>query len=286
MTVMSASLTMPPGTRRWGNLNACALPGVILMVLFFVIPFLYVVSMSVGKGNFSAYETIAKSALYYRVLTNTVIISLLITVITTLVAYPYAYVMSKASKFTVAVMLGCLLVPFWTSILLRTFAWIILLQDTGLINSLLIHLNLTEAPVALVRNRIGMSIGMVHILLPYAVLAMYPNMKSIDNKLMEAGQILGGSPGFVFRRVYAPLSLPGVVAAATLVFTLSLGFYITPALLGGSRDMMIGQLISAAVQDSANFPLASALSIVLLLFIGALGLGLYFARSALASTRA
>jgi putative spermidine/putrescine transport system permease protein len=172
--------------------------------------------------------------------------------------------MTQGNKTVTTILSIALLLPFWVSLLLRTFSWLILLQDTGLINVILLRIGLISEPLHLIRNQIGVLVGMTHILLPYAVLPIYAVMRKVDPRLMEAATICGSSRLRAFVRVYLPLSMPGVLAAGLLTFTLALGFYITPALLGGARDVMIGQLIAAQVTEQLNFGFAAVLSVVLL----------------------
>jgi putative spermidine/putrescine transport system permease protein len=160
------------------------------------------------------------------------------------------------------------LVPFWSSILVRTFAWLVLLQRRGLVNQALQGLGLTDAPLTLVHNRVGVLIGMAHILLPFMVLPLYSVMTRIDTSLMGAAATLGASPARGFWRVYLPLSRPGVINGTVLVFILGLGYFITPALLGGPQDTMIAQLIQSQVADFGAWGMAGALAVVLLAAVG------------------
>ncbi|MGO8911674.1 MAG: ABC transporter permease, partial [Bradyrhizobium sp.] len=160
--------------------------------------------------------------------------------------------------------LSLVVLPFWTSVLVRAYAWLALLQRTGVVNQLLQYLGLVDEPLALVHNTLGTVIATVHILLPFMVLPLYATMQKIPGDLIQAGASLGGSPFHTFRRVFLPLSLPGVVAGATLVFVLCLGFYITPELLGGGRTVMVSQLVSRNVELYDQWGAASAVGVVLL----------------------
>jgi putative spermidine/putrescine transport system permease protein len=176
--------------------------------------------------------------------------------------------MAHGGRGVLLVLTIALLIPFWVSLLLRSFSWIVLLQNSGLINDLLIAMGLIDKPLRLIRTPMGVIIGMVHILLPYAVLPLYTVMKKIDLRLMEASSICGASWFRGFARIYFPLSLPGVMASAILAFTLALGFYITPALLGSPRDMMIAQMIAGQFNEQLNFGLGAALAVVLMVLTG------------------
>ncbi len=161
--------------------------------------------------------------------------------------------------------MGLLLVSLWTSLLVRTYAWLIILQRRGIANDLLMSLGLTDAPLALVHNLTGTVIGMVHIMLPFMILPLYAAMKSIDPIYNQAAAAFGASPSRAFRDVFLPLSLPGLAAGATLVFVITLGFYVTPALLGGGKVQMISMRIESDVSMYANWGAASSLGVVLLL---------------------
>ena len=181
-----------------------------------------------------------------------------------LLAYPYAYIMAHVGRKTASVLLLAVLVPFWSSVLVRTYAWVIILQDTGLVNSLLLSLGLIDEPVSLVRNLVGVVIGTVHILMPFMVLPIYSIMRRIDTDLVKAAANLGSSPLDAFRRVYLPLSLPGVLAGSLLVFVLSLGLYVTPAVLGNPDQAMLGQVIVTQVQSLLNWGMGAAMALILL----------------------
>jgi putative spermidine/putrescine transport system permease protein len=162
-------------------------------------------------------------------------------------------------------LLVAVLLPFWSSLLVRTFAWQVILRDTGIINSVLTGLGVISSPIPLIRTTLGVILGMSHILLPFMVLPIYAVMRRIDPEFGRAAANLGASPLRAFLRVFVPLSLPGVLAGCLLVFVLALGFYITPALLGGIRDQMISQLIVQQAQQRLDWGFASAMSVILML---------------------
>jgi putative spermidine/putrescine transport system permease protein len=172
--------------------------------------------------------------------------------------------MANSSDRTRRLLVFVVLIPFWTSVLVRTFAWMVLLQRQGLINQMLIGIGLIEQPLALIYNRIGVLIGMVQVLLPFMVFPLYAVMVRIDKRYTDAAATLGAPPVRNFVRVYLPLSLPGVLTGSTLVFIISLGYFITPALLGGTGDTMIAQMIERQIANFGNWGLAGALAVVLL----------------------
>lgn len=239
-------------------------PSVVFLGTFFVFPLIKLIAISLPDGSTEYYRQIFTTPLFLRVIDETFRVSCIVTIVTVTAAYPYAYAMAHGGRTVLLLLSIALLIPFWVSLLLRSLSWIVLLQNTGLINNLLISMGLIERPLRLIRTPLGVTVGMVHILLPYAVLPLYTVMKRIDLRLLEASAICGASWLRGFLRVYLPLSLPGVAASALLAFTLSLGFYITPALLGSPRDMMIAQLIAGQFTEQLNFGLGAALAIVLM----------------------
>lgn len=249
-------------------------PSILFLALFFVFPLLKLVAISLPDGSVEYYQQIFTTPIFLRVIGETFRVSLIVTVVTVVVAYPYAYAMAHGGRSVLLLLTIALLIPFWVSLLLRSFSWIVLLQNSGLINDLLIAMGLIDKPLRLIRTPLGVTIGMVHILLPYAVLPLYTVMKKIDLRLMEASSICGASWLRGFARIYFPLSLPGVVASAILAFTLALGFYITPALLGSPRDMMIAQMIAGQFNEQLNFGLGAALAVVLMV-LTAVAFGLF-----------
>lgn len=200
---------------------------------------------------------------YVRVFGITLRIALVVTVITLLLAYPVAYVLSSIRASRANLLMIFVLVPFWTSILVRSYAWMVLLGRDGSVNRLLIRLGLRDTPMQLLNTRFAVYIGMVHILLPFMILPLYSVMRGIDRNYLRAAENLGGKPFQVFRHIFFPLSLPGIGAGCLVVFILSLGFYITPALIGGQRDVMISMLIAQQV-TTLHWGFASALALILL----------------------
>jgi len=240
------------------------LPAVVFLLIFFVLPLFKLVSLSLPGGDAKHYAQVLTTPVFLRIIGETFRVSLIVMAICTVLAYPYAWAMAQGSRRVVLMLTAALLVPFWVSLLLRSFSWLLLLQDTGLINQALLGLGLIDSPLRLVRTPGGVMLAMVHILLPYAVLPLYAVMKKIDLRLLEASASCGASGLRGFVRVYLPLSLPGIMAAAILTFTLSLGFYITPALLGSPRNMLIGQMIASQFNEQLNFALGAALAVVLM----------------------
>tara|TARA_Y100000389_G_C17460716_1_gene521422 strand:- start:821 stop:1723 length:903 start_codon:yes stop_codon:yes gene_type:complete len=239
----------------------------ILVVVFLPIFWLSSLSFYNVSGAFSMenYERIFESDLYRRTFVVTFQISVSVTVISVLLGYPLCYWLTKMTDRTAAILMVFVLVPFWTSVLVRTYAWLVLLQRNGIINSTLMSLDIIEEPLQLAHNLTGSIIGMVHIMLPFLILPLYATMRSIDTDLVRAAVGLGSSPRKAFWHVFFPMSLPGLSAGIVLVFILSLGFYVTPALLGGGRVQMLAQRIESTITIYSNWGASSALGVVLLL---------------------
>jgi putative spermidine/putrescine transport system permease protein len=216
-----------------------------------------------GSISFTSDENAIFHDLYWR----TLYISIGVTLICLLIGYPVAYVMASSSPATANKLLMLVLVPFWTSLLVRTTAWVILLQTEGLVNDALIWTGITSEPIQLVYNMTGIFIAMVHVLLPYMILPLYSVMKNVQPAHLKAAASLGARPLQVFSKVYLPLTMPGVLAGSTLVFVLSVGFYVTPALVGGPGDQMIGYFIAYFTNSSANWGLAAALGTYLIVMV-------------------
>jgi len=237
---------------------------VLFLAMFFLLPVARLLTLSIEGGTLAQFEKAVSGELYVRVFYDTFKIATIVTLVSLVLAYPVAYVLSTASPRWVLLGLVFLMLPFWTSILVRTYAWMILLGRNGVINQILIGLGLVGEPIALLYNVSGVLIGMVHVLLPYMVFPIYSAMLRVDRDLLLAAEGLGATGWQVFWRVFLPLTLPGVMAGTALVFILSLGFYITPALLGGGRVIMIAVLIEQQVRQFLEWGFASALSILLL----------------------
>jgi len=209
-------------------------------------------------------------ALFRGVLLRTVTIAGLVTLISLIAAYPLAYLMATAGPRQATIAMACVMIPFWTALLVRTTAWFVLLQNTGPINAGLLWLGVVEQPVQMIFTRFAVIVAMVHVSLPFVILPIYAVMKRIDPRMLRAASSLGAPPWTQFRRVYLPMTMPGVRAAAAASFVTCLGFYITPALVGGDRDQLIGYFIAFFTNRTINFPMAAALAVLLLATLAAL----------------
>jgi putative spermidine/putrescine transport system permease protein/spermidine/putrescine transport system permease protein len=254
-------------TERLALLGLCS-PAFLLVMVVMVAPvaWLFYLSFLDNAGNFSLehYQRMIDSKSYARIFWTTFQVSVLTTVICILIGYPFAYFLSQLPPRAATICLIAVLLPFWTSLLVRTYAWLVLLQRKGLINTWAIDLGLWDTPVKLVHNLNGTLIGMAHIMLPFLVLPVYGSMKAIDRDFLKAASNLGASPTKAFWQVFFPLSLPGLFAGALIVFVLCLGFFVTPVVLGGGRVIMVSMRITDNIELFFNWGAASALGVVLL----------------------
>ncbi len=243
---------------------------------FYLLVYLYPLSRIGGRSLFDSgftlkfWREILGEPAYFRALWNTLEISVLVTVISLALGYPLAYLMVSTSMRARRILTALLLVPFWTSILVRTFAWLVILGKAGLVNKALLALGLIHAPLKLLFNMIGVQVGMVHVLLPFMVFPLYGVMSRIDLNVLRVARSLGAPPRRAFSQIFLPLSMPGIAAGCILVFLLAVGFYVTPALLGGPRQITLAIMIDMQVNTFLNFGAAATLGIFLLIVVGAI----------------
>jgi len=268
---MTMALSLPAaGPRPWRPSPLwLAVPGFLLLVVFFAFPVARLLVLSVqdtetGAFSLASFARIATTDVYIRVLGITFKIAGYTALFSLLLGYPLAYWLARMPDAMRGRMLIFVMVPFWTSYLVKTFAFMLLLGRTGVVNEILVGSGVVSQPLALINNELGVMIGMVHAMVPLAVMTMLPVMAGIDRRLVQAAQTLGASPAHAFWLVYFKLSLPGVAAAGLLVFISSLGFFIVPAFLGGRRETMLAQLIITQVQELLNWSFAGALAAMML----------------------
>ena len=246
-------------------------PAVLFLLLLFVYPTALLVGLSAadvdGKISVDHYARLFEGALYTKVLLITLKVAAWTTAFAIIAGYPVAYLLANVRSSLRNTLIIWVLLPFWTSFLVRTFAWLVLLGRKGAINDLLIALGVIDYPIKIIYNFTGVMIGMVHALMPLCVLTMLAVMENIDTNLSKAAGTLGARRGQSFWRIYFPLSLPGVAAGGLLIFVTSLGFFITPALLGSARETMIVQLIMFQIDSMLNWGFAGAISMLLLVTV-------------------
>lgn len=254
-----------------GNLGAFLLlgPSLLLLVLVFLVPIGWFLTASLGElGGLADIREEAEAVLGSRAVLGAILntngIALMVTGFVLLIGYPVAYLLTRVRGLAFTLILVCIILPYFTSIIVRTYAWMVLLGRNGLINQVLLGLGLVQEPLDLMYNRTGVVIGMTYVLLPYMVLTLYSAMKAVDPRLLQAAEGMGASPLRVFLKVFFPLTLQGVIAGALIVFILGVGFFITPALMGGPGDIMIAMLIEREIELTQNWPVAALMTLVLL----------------------
>ena len=278
MTALPNALALQRSA-RWERLGLASLitPALLLIVVTMLLPvcWLFYLSVLSDAGNFSLehYQRMWEQPSYGRTFVTTFKVSLLTTGICILLGYPLAYFLSELPKRAATLCMVAVLLPLWTSLLVRTYAWLVLLQRRGLINSWGIDLGLWDEPLTLVHNLAGTLVGMVHVMLPFLVLPLYSAMRAIDRNYLRAAANLGAGPLRSFWMVFFPLALPGLTTGALIVFILCLGFYVTPAVLGGGKVIMVSSRIANDIEIFFNWGAASALGVVLLLLTALLIFG-------------
>jgi spermidine/putrescine transport system permease protein len=261
-----AWLQRRPAARAWSLLG----PGMLWLVLFFLVPLLIMAAYSLmPRGTYGGVQpgfTLQHyrrffDPLYLAILQRTLVWSLVCTAVCLLLGYPVAYLVARAGRWRAA-LLFLVVLPFWTSFLVRTFAMIFLLRDSGLVNTVLLRLGLIDAPLTLLYTPFAVLLGLVYGFLPFMILPIYASLEKLDPTLLEAAETLGATPLAGFRRITLPLSLPGVVAGCFLVFIPAMGSFLTSDLLGGAKQLMIGNLIQNQFAAARNWPFGSAASFV------------------------
>lgn len=260
-----------------------ALPALAFLFICLVLPLSSLLLLSVseptlGLGN---YAKLLGDATYGRVLFNTFFVAAVVTGVTLLIGYPVAWLLAILPRRAAQLLLAVILLSMWTNLLARTYGWMVLLQRTGVINRTLLDLGLISEPLPLVNNLFGVTIGMTYIMLPYVILPLHATLAGIDPAIMQAAAITGAKPRQIFWRVLLPLSMPGIGAGCLMVFVMALGYYVTPALLGGTTNMMLAELIAQQVQSLLNWGLGSAAAFILLavtlvffaIYVHVIGLG-------------
>jgi ABC-type spermidine/putrescine transport system permease subunit I len=264
----TASLPLLRGRRAaWLRAGPALLvaPLVLYMLVFYALPLVSMLLRSIADPTWTLenYRRLLGDTVFLHVFWTTLRTAFVVTIGCLLLGYPVALALSRLERAAASVVLIIVLLPFWTSVLVRSYAWMVLLGRKGLVNETLIAAGLIDTPLKLLNTPFAVHIAMIHILLPYMILPIASVLRQIDGALPRAAAGLGAAPWRVFVQVVLPLSMPGVAAGVLLVFVLSLGFYITPALVGGPRDLMLSMLIAQQV-DLLNWPYAACLSATLL----------------------
>ncbi|TPK95370.1 ABC transporter permease [Mesorhizobium sp. B2-4-12] len=260
------------------RLLALLSPSLFLVCAIIIVPigWLFWLSLFDETGALSAsnYARFFEQASYIKTFVTTFKVAFIVTGACVLLGYPLAYMLSQLPRRAASICLIFVILPFWTSVLVRTYAWLVILQRKGLINSWLIDLGVISQPLSLANNLSGVVVGMTHILLPFLVLPLYASMKTIDTDCLRAGMNLGAGPVATFRQIFFPLSLPGLASGVVIVFVLCLGFFVTPALMGGGKVVMWAMRMEQTTSLYSNWGAGAALGVVLLVVTLAL-LGLF-----------
>jgi putative spermidine/putrescine transport system permease protein len=269
MTVAGASIG---GDRTRLRINPYFLliaPLLVLLLFLYVWPMVQVFWISISDPEFGLqnYEKLIANRGIQKMLLTTFKVCVVTTALSMFFGYVIAYAMVHVTDRHRTWMLLFILVPFWVSVLARAFSWLVLLHDNGIVNDALRAWGLIEEPLQLVRNQTGVFIGMVHYMIPYAVLPLYASMRAIDPRVVTAARGLGAGPFEAFWRVFLPLSLPGVIGAGVLVFILTLGFFVTPAILGGGKTLMVAEYVSVQILQTIRWGVGSMLAVTLLLIV-------------------
>ena len=269
--------------RNW--MMAICSPSLILVgiIIFVPVGWLFWLSLFDAQGGLTAgnYLRLLEQPSYYKTLMTTFKVSVIVTIVCLALGYPLAYLLSQLPRRAAGILMISVILPFWTSVLVRTYAWLVILQRRGLVNDWLMSLGIIDEPLQLAHNFTGVIVGMSHVMLPFLVLPLYASMKAIDRDYLRASLNLGASPTKTFWQVFFPLSLPGLSAGVVLTFVLCLGFFVTPALMGGGNVFMWSMRIEQTSRLYSNWGAASAMGVVLLV----LTLGILWAFYKLLGTR-
>ena len=257
---------VPQPRRRRSRGFVSLLPALAVLAVFFVGPVVGLLLHSIMDPELTLanYAEVFGSSTYLRVFGNTFLVAGLVTAVTLLLAFPVAWFLAVAPRRWAALLFAVVILSMWTNLLTRTYAWMVLLQRTGIINKALMGMGLISEPLPLINNLIGVTVGMTYIMLPFMVLPLQGTMRSLDPNVLRAASLCGASRLQVFTRVFLPLVASGIGSGVLMVFVMSLGYYVTPALLGGTANMMLAELIAQLVQSLLKWGLAGAAAVVLL----------------------
>jgi len=270
MAEPGASAALSASRHFWRSREGfLVLPALIFYVAVYVYPLLRLGAWSIYDKGFTLkfYAELFAESMYLKALSNTVEISVLVTAACLILGYPIAYLIATTSSAPRRILMVLVLVPFWTSILVRTFAWIVILGNNGLVNRAFIAIGFIDHPIKLLFNMVGVQVGMVHVLLPFMVFPLLGVMSRIDFNVVRIARSLGATPSRAFLHVFLPLSLPGAAAGCVLVFLLAIGFYVTPALLGGPGEITLATLIDMMINTLLNWGLAATLGMLLVVVV-------------------
>lgn len=262
----TTTTTASRGAARRDHALAYVAPALLLIFLFFVVPVVALLMRSVlePQPGLQNYAELLGTSTYVRIFLNTFLVAGTVTALSVVIGYPVAWALAVMPERWSRLMFAIIILSMWTNLLARTYAWMVLLQRTGVINKSLMALGLIDQPIALVNNLVGVTIGMTYIMLPFVILPLVGVLRGIDPAILRAAALCGANSWQCFTRVLLPLSLPGIAAGALMVFVMSLGYYVTPALLGGTANMMLAEMVAQFVQSLVNWGMGGAAAFVLL----------------------
>lgn len=283
LATIASPATAPPGATRRPNGFANALPALLLLVLFFVVPVVSLLLRSVmePEPGLQNYAALLGSTTYLKIFLNTFLVAGVVTLLSVVIGFPVAWTLAIMPVFWSRIIFAIILLSMWTNLLARTYAWMVLLQRTGVINKTLMGLGLIDQPLVMVNNLFGVTVGMTYIMLPFIILPLTGVIRGIDPSILQAAALCGATRWQSLWRVLIPLALPGMASGALMVFVMSLGYFVTPALLGGTANMMLAEMIAQFVQSLVNWGMGGAAAFLLLvitLSLYALQLKLFGAR--------
>lgn len=258
-------LKASPKGRHWGSLGP-AVPGLLFLAVIFLLPVFGVFLRGVTDPvlGLQNYAELLSSATFYDILGNTFLVAILVTIFSILLGFPMAWLITIAPGRIARLVFAVVLLSMWTSLLARTYAWLVLLQNSGIINQMLVASGIVDQPIAMVNNLVGIVIGMTYIMIPFIVLPLQTSMAAVDSTVLQAASVCGARAPVVFLRVFLPLVAPGLTAGGTMVFVMSLGYYVTPALLGSTKNMMLAEYIVQQVLNYLEWGIGGAAAVILL----------------------
>ena len=243
------------------------MPALVLLFVFFFVPVtsLILISFTEPELGFQNYKELLSTSTYAKVFYNTFLVAGIVTFLSVLIGFPVAWILSIMPEKRANILLAVIILSMWTNLLTRTYAWMVLLQRNGVINKTLMSWGVIDEPMIMANNLTGVVIGMTYIMLPFLILPLYGVMKKIDPTILSAASLCGATKSQALFRVLLPLALPGIISGALMIFVMSLGYFVTPALLGGASNMMAAELISQLIQSLVNWGLGGAVSLMLVI---------------------
>lgn len=243
------------------------MPALVLLFVFFFVPVtsLILISFTEPQLGLQNYQELLATTTYVKVFYNTLLVAGIVTFLSVIIGFPVAWVLSIMPERRANILLAIIILSMWTNLLTRTYAWMVLLQRTGVINKTLLSWGIIDEPLAMVNNLTGVIIGMTYIMLPFLILPLYGVMKKIDPTILSAASLCGATKTQALFRILVPLALPGIMSGALMIFVMSLGYFVTPALLGGASNMMAAELISQLIQSLVNWGLGGAVSLMMVI---------------------